>query len=189
MTFAERESVSHGNLLAASAASSTDTAHCWPFEVASSPISGRGCFARKAFVATEIICKFAGPRMSYKDMLEMYARQHKDPARSYDNAFQIGPDDYLDLYEPYSVFNHSCEPNAGIRNEGVLFALRDIAMGEEITFDYSTTAIDLLWRMECQCRAMSCRHFVGDFLSLSHERREFFRNHRTLSEHVIRTFY
>ena len=73
-------------------------------------------------------------------------------------------------------FNHSCEPNAGVRGLSELFAIRPIQEGEEITYDYSTTVgIDrpgswLLangdWKMKCNCHSENCRGDIGTFTTI-----------------------
>lgn len=62
--------------------------------------------------------------------------------------------------------NHSCEPNAGIRNANSLIALRDLNMNEEICFDYAMSDCTLTKtptvEMICRCGHPTCRHFVTD---------------------------
>ncbi len=53
-------------------------------------------------------------------------------------------EDLFQLTDPHDVggadyVNHSCDPNAGILGHIALVALRPIATGEEICFDYGTT--------------------------------------------------
>ena len=40
--------------------------------------------------------------------------------------------------EPGDMINHSCEPNCGLLGQMLLVAMRDIARGEELCFDYAT---------------------------------------------------
>ena len=58
------------------------------------------------------------------------------------------------------LVNHSCAPNLGLfpmvgadGGDGDLFlvARRDIAAGEELSFDYSTSMVDEPWAMDCAC--------------------------------------
>lgn len=58
--------------------------------------------------------------------------------------------------------NHSCEPNLGIQGQVVYVALRDIGVGEELTFDYATNA-DEPDEMKCQCGSGSCRGVITGF--------------------------
>lgn len=68
----------------------------------------------------------------------------------------------MDLEEPGVFVNHSCNPNAGLR-ETTLLALKDIYRDEEITYDYSTTMNEDFWTMRCDCRSPRCRGEVKDF--------------------------
>ena len=78
-------------------------------------------------------------------------------------ALQIGHDlwlcslgDQLD-----DCINHSCDPNVGfVTGEPVLYALRDIERGEEITFDYATSIAESGWTLECGCGSVECRKIV-----------------------------
>jgi hypothetical protein len=69
-----------------------------------------------------------------------------------------GPDDYV---------NHSCEPNAAFLDGLMLTAVRDIAEGEEITWDYGT-AIDEadFGGFPCACGAARCRGAVRSYRHL-----------------------
>lgn len=66
--------------------------------------------------------------------------------------------------EPADWTNHSCEPNAGFgKNSPIcLSAMRDIAAGEQICFDYGLCETDpRLWEpMECMCGTKSCRGMI-----------------------------
>ncbi len=55
--------------------------------------------------------------------------------------------------------NHSCDPNVAIQGQIVLVAMRDIALGEELTIDWATTD-DLDYEIECNCGSSGCRGSV-----------------------------
>jgi uncharacterized protein len=60
------------------------------------------------------------------------------------------------------LVNHSCDPNADtdVINDRIwIIADRDIAVGEEITYDYSFDADDL---EECCCGSVKCRGYIND---------------------------
>lgn len=57
--------------------------------------------------------------------------------------------------------NHSCNPNAGFRGALHLVALRAIAAGEQITFDYATCMTDNFGDMSCSCGSHNCRGYVS----------------------------
>jgi hypothetical protein len=83
------------------------------------------------------------------------------------NAYQIDDDLYIYPMHPEGRFmNHSCDPNAGLREDREMVALREILPGEEVMFDYSTTMSEDHWTMPCLCGAAGCRGLVGDFHEL-----------------------
>jgi hypothetical protein len=90
---------------------------------------------------------------------------------------QFDHDKYIDLEMPGCLANHSCEPNAGIRDTGnefciTLIALRDISQDEEIRYDYSTTMDEDFFTMPCRCGSITCRGVVEDFRRLPSDVRE-----------------
>lgn len=64
---------------------------------------------------------------------------------------------------PADWINHSCEPNAGLSGQVTLIALRDIAAGEEITYDYAMSDGSGYDEFACGCGAPSCRGRVSGF--------------------------
>ena len=76
-----------------------------------------------------------------------------------DNEMFIGPKS-IEESDDADFFNHSCEPNAGLKGQIFLVAMRNIKKGEEITFDYvMSCAQDGERRVlfECNCGAPNCR--------------------------------
>ena len=71
-----------------------------------------------------------------------------------------------DFYEDTFFINHSCEPNAGIKGQIILVAMRGIEIDEEVTFDYAMCLHETKgvrpYRMECQCGRTSCRKVITD---------------------------
>lgn len=155
----------------------------YKFEVKPHARFGRGCFAKNRIMAGEIICKMTGPTMSLKELLDKYDESN------WTNPLQIAEDKYIDLIEPYVCFNHSCQPNAALRNKGILFALKDIEMNEEICYDYSTSVDDGLWRMDCACLAPNCREIIGDFQTIPHDAKEFYKSKNALTAYILGLFY
>jgi hypothetical protein len=82
----------------------------------------------------------------------------------------------LDLHlegEPTALWrylNHSCAPNAAIRDRELL-AIAEIAVGDEITFDYDTTEWDMASPFACACGAPACRGLVRGFRHLGADAR------------------
>lgn len=119
---------------------------------------GRGLFADREYRENDLILVLDGPR---------YGRDHPihdTPEGA--NLLQTGPRTYILLQDPGVFANHSCDPNAGIRANRRLVAIRSIAPGDEIRFDYSTTMDEGYWTMPCRCGSPSCRGLVQDFHTL-----------------------
>ena len=88
-------------------------------------------------------------------------------------CFQVEPNVYLCPYDNSTenadgIFkvNHSCEPNAGFSGQISLVAMRDIAPGEEITYDYVMTDVETdgedPWiPEECTCGSQNCRGTIS----------------------------
>jgi SET domain-containing protein len=130
--------------------------------VATSP-TGRGLFAGEPIAEGQCILQFTGP------LLTLNETRTRGPAAA--NALQVGVDRYIYLDEPGRFVNHSCAPNAAVVDDTRLVAIRPIATGEEIRFDYSTTVSDG-WTMECFCGAAECRGLVVAFQLLPHSLRQ-----------------
>ena len=71
--------------------------------------------------------------------------------------------------------NHSCDPNCGVRAAAVGFdfvALRPIAAGEEITFDYAMRNYVIEhFPDRCLCGAAHCRRTITGWRELPDERK------------------
>lgn len=141
-----------------------------PFAIGETHV-GKAVFAVEGFAAGERIADFAGPRVPAR-------RLPRPLAGTADRYLQIGHDLYLGPSGGVDdLFNHSCAPNAGLRFDGGrigLIALRPIAPGEEICWDYSTTLADPGWRMDCACGAPECRGSIAAFASLPDARRDWY---------------
>lgn len=69
-----------------------------------------------------------------------------------EDLYLVSPDD-----TPGDWINHSCDPNVGIQGQCVLVAMRDIAPGEQVCFDYAMTDGSPYDEFECGCGAANCR--------------------------------
>ena len=59
--------------------------------------------------------------------------------------------------------NHSCCPNTGFDGRVALVALRDIAQGDEVTFDYAMSDSSSSYAFRCRCGSRQCRRWIrGD---------------------------
>jgi SET domain-containing protein len=91
------------------------------------------------------------------------------------HAMQIGPDLWLcsDGNNLDDYINHSCDPNAGFTTgEPALYALRDITIGEQITWDYSTSIAEIGWTLTCLCGSPRCRRTIRSWPELQEAERQ-----------------
>jgi hypothetical protein len=119
---------------------------------------GLGVFANRDLRPGEAILVFSGPIIDFAETKRRGSWECM--------PLQIGDNQYFDTRPPGIFVNHSCAPNAGIRNDRELVALRPIGKGEEIFFDYSTTMEEQSFTMRCSCGAPGCRGIVADFSTL-----------------------
>jgi hypothetical protein len=128
--------------------------------VAPSRLSGHGVFAARRYGVGERLFVLQGEALTKAQIL-LGGEEHAA------NAYQIDDDLYIYPLHPEGRFmNHSCEPNAGLKEDREMVALREIQPGEEVAFDYSTTMSERHWTMPCACGAAGCRRVVGDFHEL-----------------------
>jgi hypothetical protein len=142
---------------------------------------GLGVFAARRLVASEEILRFRGRLVS--------AAWMRTCPETAPNLLQIDDELYRDLHRPGRLVNHSCDPNAGIVEDCRLVALRGIAPGEEICYDYSTTMMERLWTMECRCGTRSCRRTITDFDLLPPGVRARYVDLRIVQSFIVRRLY
>lgn len=138
-------------------------------EVRESPIHGRGVYATQLISDGAEVIEYVGQRIT-KRLSEKRAHQQLDQAANSGDAavYIFNLDDDWDIdgnfeWNPARLINHSCEPNceAWIIDEEriVIYALRDIEPGEELTFDYGFS-IDCWDQHPCRCGAPSCVGYI-----------------------------
>ncbi len=159
------------------------------FVIKKSEIEGKGIFALENIRKNEIICIMDGEIISIQKLKRRYASGEEricDP-------LQISERQYLDLIQPYIYFNHSCDPNAGIRAKGIMIAIKDINIGDEITYDYSTTewTWDKFgkykeWEMNCNCGSLMCRKKILQFPLLPQDVKNKYLQADALQDFIIR---
>ncbi|XP_075962065.1 histone-lysine N-methyltransferase 2B isoform X4 [Anarhichas minor] len=134
-----------------------------------SEIHGRGLFCKRNIEAGEMVIEYAGTviRAVLTDKREKY----------YDGKgigcymFRIDDFDVVDATMQGNAarfINHSCEPNCYSRvinvdgrKHIVIFALRKIYRGEELTYDYKFPIEDENSKLHCNCSTRRCRRFLN----------------------------
>uniref|UniRef100_A0A4W3HIQ9 [histone H3]-lysine(4) N-methyltransferase n=1 Tax=Callorhinchus milii TaxID=7868 RepID=A0A4W3HIQ9_CALMI len=134
-----------------------------------SPIHGRGLFCKRNIDAGEMVIEYSGNviRSVLTDKREKY----------YDSkgigCYMFRIDDYevvdATMHGNAARFiNHACEPNCFSRvinvdgqKHIVIFAVRKIYRGEELTYDYKFPIEDASNKLSCNCGAKKCRKFLN----------------------------
>ena len=104
--------------------------------IRSSSIHAAGCYTTRAIKKGTRVCEYDGPRFTKDEADERY----KDRDITY--LFSCGEDQeiVIDGFGTAMFINHSCDPNCESENsDGRIFvvAIRDIAAGEELTYEYN----------------------------------------------------
>jgi uncharacterized protein len=123
--------------------------------VAPSRIDGQGAFAAEAIPARLKIGEIRGESVSVAQARIRATRQERIMIVEVSTRKAI---DFSKSSDPMRYTNHSCAPNARlcIRQGRVEFyALRAIAVGEEITVNYGETHHE--GKLACRCGAPGCK--------------------------------
>jgi SET domain-containing protein len=137
-----------------------------PFTIRSSEIQGKGAFAIRWIHAGTRIIEYTGQRISADEADTRYDDENMN--RHHTFLFAIDDDVVIDAGVGGNVarfINHSCEPNCeAVDYDGRIFveALRDIAPGEELFYDYAYELDEKLTRAlkrryPCFCGSDNCR--------------------------------
>jgi len=127
-------------------------------EVGLSPIHGRGLFAKTAIGKDEIVAIKGGHVFDRAALSSLVLTLGPSEVQIADDLF-IGPVDPGDREGAMLFTNHSCDPNIGIAGQIVFVAMREIALGEELTHDWAMTDDDEA-SIGCHCGAANCRKTI-----------------------------
>ncbi|MDO5679591.1 MAG: SET domain-containing protein-lysine N-methyltransferase [Pelistega sp.] len=146
-------------------------------KVRKSKLHGTGVFAKRNIPAGTRIFEYEGKRISAEQADEMFPVNPDDPFHTFFFALSSGR--IIDGGQGGNDsrwINHSCEPNCetqeGRHGKRVfVHALRDIAKGEELVYDYGLIIDEemsetLKQQYRCLCGSAQCR---GTMLALTAE--------------------
>lgn len=140
--------------------------------------NGRGVFAVRPIPAGAVVLVFGGPRLG-RDQITDFTH-----TLEIDDGVFLGPSGGIDDY-----VNHACEPNGAVFVEGdavVLRAVRPIAVGEQVTMDYSLTMVTDPTAFDCGCGSPRCRGRVRPFPRLPARLRREYAARGMVPEWVVR---
>jgi hypothetical protein len=125
-------------------------------EARSTPDKGDGSFAIRPIARGETVAVFGGHPVTRAELDAL-------PAERRARSIQIDQDLFLvsgEHREPGDMVNHSCDPNCGMRGDIVVVAMRDIGVGEELTYDYAMSDASDYDEFACRCGAPACRGVI-----------------------------
>lgn len=118
-------------------------------------IDGLGVFALEPIPAYKKIGEIRGESISVREARRRVRGQARIMMVEISDKRAI---DATHSTDPLRYTNHSCQPNAVLRIRGgrvEIYAMRAIAVGEELTADYGETHHE--GRLTCRCGAPNCR--------------------------------
>jgi uncharacterized protein len=122
--------------------------------IRSSAIHAAGCYTLDPIRRGARVIEYDGPRLSKKEADDRYA----DRDITYLFGFG-GKGDVIDGFGTAMFLNHSCAPNCEtveIRKRIFIQAIRDIAPGEELVYEYNLYDSDDD-NADCYCGTPHCR--------------------------------
>jgi uncharacterized protein len=123
--------------------------------IRSSAIHAAGCYTTTPIRKGERVAEYDGPRITKDEADELY----KDAPLTY--LFGLGDGSIvIDGHSMAMFINHSCRPNCEteeIRGRVWITAIRNIAAGDEITYDYCLYDGDKADECICNCGTPNCR--------------------------------
>ncbi|TFV90960.1 SET domain-containing protein [Oxalobacteraceae bacterium OM1] len=137
-----------------------------PYEVRNSPVHGRGVFAIRKIAEGSRIIEYKGERITGDEAVR---RENLKPADDFHTFFfSLDDGNIIDGGSKGNNarwINHSCEPNCQAQEDDgrvFIYALRDIAPGEELNYDYGLIIDERLTptlkrNYRCLCGSAECR--------------------------------
>lgn len=135
-------------------------------QVRRSGVHGKGVFALKPIAAGTRLFEYTGELITWAEALR---RHPHDPSQP-DHTFYFHIDDQHVIDGAHGgnasrYINHSCDPNCEAEEDGgrvFIVALRPIAPGEELSFDYGLVldgrhTAKVKKQFACWCGAPACR--------------------------------
>ncbi len=144
--------------------------------IRSSDIHAAGCYTTAPIAKGTRIVEYTGRRISKALADELYEK------RPYTYLFGIGSGDtVIDGFGTAMFINHCCAPNCETEEDDDgrvwIYAVRDIAAGEELTYDYCLYDGDD--DQPCYCGAARCRGSMYSKEELRQRRVQQQRSHQT----------
>ena len=136
--------------------------------VRSSSIHAAGCYTTRPIHKGVRVCEYDGQRMSKAVADARYL------GRSVTYLFSCGGSTVIDGFGIAMFLNHSCDPNCETEQDAnhriFISTIRDVAAGEELTYEYNLYDSDEK-AQNCCCAAANCRATMFSPLELKRRTR------------------
>ncbi len=134
--------------------------------VRKSGVHGTGVYATAAIRKGQRVIEYTGEHIPWKEAMDLPARDPDDPYHTF--FFSLDNGDVIDAGRGGNEsrwINHSCDPNCETNEEEnriFVYALRSIAPGEELFYDYKIIPAErrtkkLEREFACLCGSAKCR--------------------------------
>lgn len=130
----------------------------FPLKISKSGIHGKGAFAIRPIPARRKIGSLGGEVISKREGRERAKTKQSISIVELWNGKTLDASSYT---HQIKFINHSCRPNTYMRTLGYhveFYALRNIAVGEELTCNYGETHHD--GKKKCNCGAPGCKGYL-----------------------------
>jgi uncharacterized protein len=124
---------------------------------APTPGKGYGSVAIEPIAGGEVVAAFGGRCVTRDEFELLPTSQQVRSVQIEEHLYMAGTPEP----EPADFINHSCDPNCSVSGNVLLVACRDIAVGEELCYDYATTDGSDYDEFECLCGSAACRGKVS----------------------------
>jgi len=135
---------------------------------AKSAIHDWGLFAMEKIPACDMIIEYVG-EVVRSQIAELREKQYEKMGIGSSYLFRIDEDFAIDATKKGNLsrfINHSCDPNSYAQlitvsgeSKVVIYALKEINMGEEITYDYKFPEEEV--KIKCRCGTLKCRGYLN----------------------------
>ena len=114
---------------------------------------GTGSFAQEIICQGEIVASFGGFVVQTKDLNDFSQDRVSRSIQASQTSYILSGT----KPEPGDMVNHSCNPNCGAIGISTILAMKQIEVGQEITFDYAMTDASPYDEFICFCGEANCR--------------------------------
>jgi len=122
-------------------------------------IEGNGLFATHYLPKETLIWQLRETNFTWAEV-ETWQGERLSAFKKY--GFQCGVNRFSLPMGASREMNHSCDPSTWWDSRGRLIARHDIFTDDEITYDYSSCDIDLVFEMVCHCGSPRCRKNISN---------------------------